>query len=364
MSGSTDSAPIPWFQLQFGEGTLALLQEVIDTEYVNDGPKAREFERILAEAVGTRFALATTSGTAAIALALMAVGVGPGDEVIVPDLTFIGTATAVRLAGATPVLADVDPENLNLSADSVRERLSPRTRAIVPVHLNGRGADVSSIRAAVGTDIAIVEDAAESLGSRSRQGALGALGNISATSFAPTKILTTGQGGMLFTDDEEIHRRAMRLKDQGRDARDTMIHPVLGFNFKFSDILAAVGIPQALDLARRLERQVAMHRRYVDALADLPGLEFPAFDLDAGEVPVWTDCLTDRRDELVAHLESRGISPRPFWPPLHANPPFADETGFPVATSLCARGLWLPGGPAITDEQIDRVIEAVRAFDW
>ena len=236
--------PLPWFQPRMGNREAEAVTAVIASGYVNDGPRTRELERELAAFLGARHAVATTSGTVAISLVLMAHGIGPGDEVIVPDLTYVATATAVRLTGAAGVLADVGEHDLNLSAAAVAGRLTPRTRAVVVVHLNGRCADVEGIRAAVGTEVVIVEDAAQALGSRSGGRALGTLADGGATSFSPPKTITTGQGGMVFIDDDDACRRIMSLKDQGRDERDTFQHRSLGFNFKYTDLQAAVGLEQ------------------------------------------------------------------------------------------------------------------------
>ena len=245
---------IPWFQPQMTGGELPRLADVLDRNFLNDGPLTREFEARIAARAGVAHGIAVTSGTAAITLALMALGIEPGDEVIVPDLTFIATANAARLAGAAVVLVDVDPQRLTLSPRAVEAAITPRTRAVVPVDVNGRGADYIALeRICRECGLVMVCDAAEALGSRYGGRPLGSYGDAACFSFSPNKTLTTGQGGMIVTGSAEMADRLYELKDQGRRVRGSGgddLHPVMGFNFKFTDLQAAVGPGPA----RRLRR--------------------------------------------------------------------------------------------------------------
>src|SRR5207253_5319079 len=240
----SQDARIPWWQPRIGseEGTRVLA--VLDSEFINDGDVTSEFERRLAALAGCRHAVAVTSGTAALYLSLKAVGIGPGDEVVVPDLTFIATANAVTMAGATPVLADVDAKTLTLSTESFAQAITSRTKAVIPVHVSGRGADMDGItRIAAQHGLRVIEDAAEALGSFVRGLALGTIGDTGCFSFSPNKTITTGQGGAILTNDDQLHARLRALKDQRRPVRGTGgadLHPTVGYNFKFTNLQAAV----------------------------------------------------------------------------------------------------------------------------
>src|SRR4051812_47387476 len=213
---------IPWWHPQMSGGEEARVADVIRSNYLNDGDVTTAFEDRIAGLFGAAHAVATTSGTTAIFLALAAAGVGQGDEVIVPDVTFIATANAVRLAGATPVLVDIDPKTLNIDPDRVRDAMTPRTKAIVPVHVSGRSADMPSLMAiAAAHGLAVVEDAAEALLSEARGRKLGTIGTAGCLSFSPNKTITTGQGGMVLTNDAAFAGRLRALKDHGRPVRGT-----------------------------------------------------------------------------------------------------------------------------------------------
>jgi perosamine synthetase len=359
--------PLDWWAPEVGEAEATLVAEVLRSNYLNDGRVTARFEARLAGLLGCRFAVCVTSGTAALFAALKALGVGPGDEVLVPDVTFIATANAVALAGATPVLVDVSPRTLTMCPEAAARAVTPRTGAIMPVHVSGRASDMGALTAlARGRGLYVVEDAAEALLSRHGGRCLGTLGDAGALSFSPNKTITTGQGGVVLTDDATLHRRLREVKDQGRAAQGTGgddLHPVVGWNFKLTNLQAAVGLGQ-LD---RLEGRVARLRRtfelYRDGLAGLPGLELPGFDLAGGEVPQWVDVLADRRDALDDHLRSCGMGCRRFWFPLHSQAPYRrPDADFPVSTRQTRRALWLPSAFTLTDDDVRRVCAEVRGF--
>lgn len=362
----TDRA-VPWWRPQVGPLEYGLVRDVLDSNFLNDGDVTTRFERDIARLVGARHAVGVTSGTTAISLALTALGVGPGDEVVVPDMTFIATANAVTLAGATPVLVDVDPRTLTMSPEALARAITGRTRAIVPVHVSGRSADMDAIGAiALDHGLAVVEDAAEALMSARGGRMLGTIGAAGCLSFSPNKTITTGQGGMVLTNDDAVHARLRELKDQGRPVRGTGgddVHPTVGFNFKLTNLQAAVGLGQLAYLAERIERQKHTYRLYSTALADVAGFELPGFDIDGGEVPQWVDAVVERRDDLDRFLAAREMHCRRFWFPLHTQPPYrqADEA-FPGSTWAAPRALWLPSAFTLSDADVQAVIGAVREF--
>ncbi len=354
---------IPWFAPEVGAAEAAAVLQVLDSGYINDGGVARALERRIAERLGVRHAVAVTSGTAAIAMALLALGIGPGDEVIVPDLTFIATANAVRMTGATVVLADVDPDRFTLDLAATRAAISPRTRAIVPVDVNGRGADYPALETLCREHgLALVCDAAEALGSARFGRPLGTFGQAGCFSFSANKTVSSGQGGMVVTNDDGLHDRLREWKDQGRRHTGTGgddLHPVPGFNFKYTNIQAAVALAQMDRLETRLAHFAQRNRWYKELLTDIDGLTFPPDE--AGEITQWTDVRVSRRTEVIRALEGEGIGCRAFWLPLHRQEPYRcadDAFAGAIAASSC--GLWLPSSFSLTRAQAERTAQVIR----
>ena len=344
-----------------------LVRRVLDSNYLNEGDITGEFERHIAELLGVKHVVATTSGTAAIFLALAALGVGPGDEVIVPDVTFIATANAVSLTGATPVLVDIEVATLTLAPREVERAVTSRTKAIVPVHISGRAAAMSELLE-IGRrrGLAVVEDAAEAFSSVRAGLKLGTLGHAGCFSFSPNKTITTGQGGCVATNDDALQVRLRELKDQGRPARGTGgndIHERVGYNFKLTNLQAAIGLGQLDMLHTRLERQRRIYQMYAAGLRDLDGIHLLPFCVDEGETPQWTDALAERRDELARFLAERGIGSRPFWYPIHTQAPYRlPDEGFPQATRAIPNAIWLPSAFSLSDDDVATVCAHIREF--
>jgi len=350
-----------------GSDEIRLLRKVLESDFPNEGEYAARFEEKIERLTGAKHAVAVTSGTAGIFLALKALGVGGGDEVIVPDLTFIATANAAELCGAKPVLADVDPTTLNISVEAARKAVTDKTNAIIPVHVSGRAADMKGLSdLASEMGIHVVEDAAEGFMSRHRGRFLGTFGACGVLSFSPNKVITTGQGGMVLTDDDEVHVRLRELKDQGRPIRGTGgddVHANVGYNFKFTDLQAAVGLGQLKLLRGRLARMRARERIYRRRLAGLEGIRlFPA-DLKGGELPLWTDALVEDRGGLESRLATKDMGCRRFWHPLHTQNPYRlPDAGFLNSTALAKSALWLPSAFTLTDNDVKRVCDEITGF--
>lgn len=353
---------IPWWVPQLAGTELEHIREVLDSNYLNDGDVTRKFERQFAEMVGAPHAVAVTSGTAAIFLGLAACGVGQGDEVLVPDMTFIATANAVRLAGATPVLVDVHRATLTMDPAAAERAITRKTKAIVPVHVTGRAGTLTQIlELAESRGLAVVEDAAEAFLSRHNGRCLGTLGRAGCFSFSPAKTFSTGQGGMVVTSDPELHTRLRQLKDQGRAVTGTGgddIHPVVGYNFKLTNLQAAVGLAQLPAVAGRIKRMREIQRIYRSELSSLKGITVLPFAKD--EVPQWTDVLLEDRDRVAAEMREHGMQSRNFWFPLHTQAPYrmADEK-FPNSTWASPRALWLPSAYTLTDEDVHSVCAVI-----
>ena len=337
-----------------GEEELAEVAAVLAGGMLTMGTKVGELEELLAQACEVEHAVAVSSGTAAIHLAVLALGIGPGDEVIVPAYTFPATANVVALAGAKPVLVDVDPETFNLYPAKVE--VSPRTRAIMPVHLFGRPARVEEL-----PDVPLIEDAAGALGARRRGRACGGLGVAGCLSFHPRKIVTTGEGGAVTANDGDLAERVRSLRHHGwspSDRYDDM--PRGAFNYRLSDILCAVGIPQA----RRLEELLAARERiaagYAERLRDLP-VVLPA--ADDGDRHGWQAYVIqlDRRDEAMETLRAQGIQCQIGTYALHRLGAYRDQGSFPGADACFERALALPLHTQLTDAELDRVVEVLTA---
>jgi perosamine synthetase len=359
--------PIPWWSPQMTGNEYPLIKDVLDSNYLNEGDITTCFEQNVAKLVGARHAIAVTSGTIAIFLSLAALAVGPGDEVIVPDVSFIATANAVRLAGANPVLVDIDPSTLNIEPEEITKALTPRTKAVIPVHVSGRAANMPAVlEIARSHNLFVVEDAAEAFMSSFNGKYLGTFGHLGCLSFSPNKTITSGQGGMILTDDDALHKRLRELKDQGRPARGTGgddIHYSVGYNFKLTNLQAAVGLGQLSALHVRIQRQKRIYSLYSENLKGFEGIRLQGFHLDKGEVPQWTDAIVDRRDELDRYLRERAIFCRRFWFPIHTQKPYLlPDDNFPNSSRLIPKALWLPSAFTISDQDVATVCSHIKEF--
>jgi perosamine synthetase len=337
-----------------GEDELAEIAAVLESGQLTMGPKVDELEQLLARACGVAHAVAVSSGTAALHLAVLALGLEPGDEVLVPAYTFPATANVVALAGFRPVLVDVDPETMNLDVERVADAVGPRTRAVLAVHLFGRPLDWEALQASVPERVALLEDAAGALGARRRGRPCGSLGRMGCLSFHPRKIVTTGEGGAVTTDDGELAAAIRSGRHHGWDEGDM---PAPGVNYRLSDVLCALGIPQV----RRLDELLAARARVAAAYAErLAGVvETPS--ADEGDVHGWQAYVVrvDRRDEILAALRAQGIEAQIGTYALHRLGAYAGHGSFPGADAAYERALALPFHTALGDSELDLVASAL-----
>ncbi|HSP72970.1 MAG TPA: DegT/DnrJ/EryC1/StrS family aminotransferase [Gaiellaceae bacterium] len=336
-----------------GAEELAAVAEVVETGQLTMGPKVAEFEAGLAAACETEHAVAVSSGTAALHLAVLAMGIGPGDEVLVPAYTFPATANVVALAGARPVLVDVDPETMNLDPERAHAAVTPRTKAIVPVHLFGRPARLDRL-----PELPLLEDAAGALGARRGGRACGGIGAAGCLSFHPRKIVTTGEGGAVTTNDPELADAVRQMRHHGWKPPENVELPVPGLNCRIPDVLCALGIPQV----RRLEELLAARERvaagYAERLRDLP-VTLPG--ADAGDRHGWQAYVVqvERRDEVLAALRAEGIEAQIGTYALHLLGAYRDHGDFPGATHAFETALALPFHTRLTEGELDRVAGAL-----
>jgi dTDP-4-amino-4,6-dideoxygalactose transaminase len=370
---------IPVMRPWLGEEEAEAAAEAVASGWIAQGPRVQEFEEAFAAAIGTPHAVAVSSCTAALHLALIAAEIGPGDEVIVPSLSFIATANAARYVGAQPVFADVDLATQNLAPETVEPHLTGRTRAVILVDQAGVPADLDAIRALCDPlGVTVIEDAACAAGSTYRARPAGAGAALAAFSFHPRKLITTGEGGMLTTSDGSVATRLRRLREHGMDISAADRHrsqqPVIehytevGFNFRMTDIQAAIGLVQLRKLAPMIARRRALARRYQELLAGIPGL-LTADDPPHGETnyqSFWTLLPEESavgRDELLRLLADAGISARRGIMAAHLEPAYAGAkpSSLPATERLTARSLILPLFHQMTESQQEHVASVVMS---
>jgi perosamine synthetase len=356
---------IPLYQPYFSGREKRYVNECLDSLWIAKGPFISRFESQFAQYLGARHASTVCNGTAALHLALLALGIGPGDEVIVPTLTYIASVNVIAHVGATPVFADSLPDTWQLDPDDVRRKINSRTKAVMAVHLYGLPCDLEQLGAICRQHgLRLVEDCAESFGASFQGKPSGTFGDIAAFSFFGNKTITTGEGGMVVARDAEVHRKVGHLKGQGLSDVGEYWHDILGFNFRMNNLCAAIGLAQLEMAAEILDRKRRIAGWYHARLRDLP-LElhqesegakhsFWMVSALAADAPV--------RDALRAHLRSAGIETRPAFHPAHTMPVFHTTERFPVAESICQRGFNLPSYPALDEELVDRVCSSIRAF--
>ena len=361
-----------------GRHELNYLHKAVEDNWVAPiGPNLTGFEADLCAFTGVGHAVALTSGTAAIHLGLLLLGVGSGDEVLCPSFTFVATASPIVYCGATPVFVDSEADTWNICPERLREAIADRIKkgkkpkALILVHLYGMPAKLNEVLAiAQEYGIAVLEDAAEALGARYQGRPLGSFGQVSVFSFNGNKILTTSGGGALLTADTELAKKALFLATQAKDPAPHYQHSEIGYNYRLSNLLAGIGRGQMELLEDRVKRRREIFNWYKENLASLPGLAVaPATEPAGSRSNRWlTTILLDPEataatpETLRQHLETCRIESRPLWKPLHLQPLFADAPmyGGAVCADLFARGLCLPSGTAMTDEDLRRVARALQ----
>jgi perosamine synthetase len=357
---------IPVYQPTLGAEEEALVVEAVRSGWISSlGKYVTRFEQEFAQFCGVAEGVSVCNGTVALHLALHALGIGPGDEVIVPTLTFVASANAVRYTGATPVFADVDPITWTLDPADVARRISSRTRAIMPVHLYGHPAPMTAINElAASYDLAVVEDAAEAHGAAIGEHRVGAWGRLAIFSFYANKIITTGEGGMVLTADPQLAARCRLLRDHAMPPERRYWHDEVGFNYRMTNLQAAVGVAQLARIDTFLTRKRQIAGLYNRLLAHLPGLTLPVELPGCTNVYWMYSVLVDEqfglsRDALILALRERHIDSRPFFHPLDTLPPYQSERPRPVALRLSRQGLNLPSAPSLTDDQVAYICEAI-----
>jgi perosamine synthetase len=364
---------IPVNEPLIGDSEKRYLLRCLESGWISsEGPQVGEFEARMAERVGRRRGVAVCNGTAALEVAVAALNLGPGDEVILPTFTIISCAAAVVRAGATPVVVDSDPVTWNVTAGEIERRITPRTRALLLVHLYGLPVDLTPcLEVARRYGLRVIEDAAQMHGQTYEGRPCGSFGDLSVLSFYANKLVTTGEGGMVLTDDEHLAERCRSLRNLCFQPSRRFVHEELGWNYRMTSLQAAVGLAQIERLGEFVARKRRMGARYTERLADTPGLQLPLPRTSYAENIYWVygvvleDAVPFDAEEAMRRLGALGIGTRPFFWPMHEQPVFRKQGLFvgeshPAAERLSRRGFYLPSGLALTDEQLDRVTDAVR----
>jgi perosamine synthetase len=364
------SQVIPVAQPSLWGNEKSYVMDCLDSNWISsNGSYIERFETCFAERLGVSHALTCCNGTVALHLALMALGIGPGDEVVVPTLTYVASANAVVYCGATPVFVDSDPESWNLDPQCVERAITTRTRAIVAVHLYGVPADLAALRALADRHrIFLVEDAAQAPGAHFAERAIGAWGDIASFSFYGNKILTTGEGGMVTTNNSDLAQRVLHLKSQGMDPQRRYWFTEIGYNYRMTNLAAALGLAQLERLDDYLAQRETLWRQYQDRLSDLEGMTLQTTPEHARPVRWMVNVLlpedcSEQRDRVMEAMLEQGVETRPAFAPLHLLPPYLSTPpqSLPLAEGISARGITLPTWVGLDAQGVVRVCASLQA---
>ena len=342
--------------------------ECIDTVWISSiGKFIPLFENAFSSFCGVKHAIACNNGTSALHIALLALGIGPGDEVLVPTLTYVAAANAIHYCGATPVFVDSDIKTMNIDPHLMESAITPQTRAILVVHLYGQPADMDEIMAiARRHGLFVIEDAAEAHGAKYKDKTVGSIGDIGTFSFFGNKIVTTGEGGMAVTNDSELEAKMRLFKGQGMDSTRRYWFPVIGYNYRMTNIQAALGLAQM----ECIEEHIAAHRQvaswYQEYLKPRHGtISLPLQHPDRTHA-IWLytvvlgDDIKRERDTIMSDLAQKGIETRPVFYPMHTMPPYYEQKSYPVAELLARRGISLPTHGLLTEEDIRYIADSLQ----
>lgn len=364
--------PIPVNQPLLDGNEKQYLLECIETGWISsEGPFVKQLEEQFVERVGRQYGISVTNGSAALDAAVVALGIGPGDEVILPTFTIISCAAAIVRTGAIPVVVDSDPATWNMDVNQIEAKITPRTKAIMVVHIYGLPVDMDPVLAiARQYGLKVIEDAAEMHGQTYKGRPCGSFGDISTFSFYPNKHITTGEGGMIVTDDPVLADRCRSLRNLCFQPQKRFVHEELGWNLRMSNLQAALGVAQLERLDEFVSRKRWMGQHYTKLLTGTAGLQLPLPKTDYADNIYWVyglvldDSVSFDAEDLICRLRQQKIGTRPFFWCMHEQPVFRkmglfQNESYPVAESLARRGLYIPSGLALTEKQVGQVVETL-----
>ena len=352
----------PWIDRQ----ELKQLKRVIKSTYVVEHDLTREFEDVVSKYAGVNHAIAMTNGTVALFSCLKALGIGPGDEVLVPNMTFVATANAVLLAGATPVFCEVDEKTACLDVNILDQYLTDNTVAVIPVHLYGQSVDMDElIPFCKKYDLYCIEDAAQGVGVRFNGKHVGTFGECGVFSYYGNKTITCGEGGVVVTNSDEIKKQCFRLKNHGRDVKGVFVHEHIGYNFSFTDMQAAIGISQMNKLNRVIEKKKKIYERYMSELSSIRDLVPTFFDPRTKPVHWFTSFRTEDRESFASYLKDSNIQTRLFFCPLHQQPCYNGKYSlgaYPSSEKIYSTGISLPSSYNLKWSQQKYIIKKIKEY--
>jgi dTDP-4-amino-4,6-dideoxygalactose transaminase len=348
-----------------GRDEIKAVIEVLKSGMLAQGQKVKEFEEKVAEYVGVKYAIATSSGTTALHTALLAAGIKPGDEVITTPFTFIATANSILYCGAKPVFVDVDEKTFNIDPEKIEEKITEKTKTILPVHLYGQPADMEKIlKICESHNLLLIEDAAQALGAEFKGKKVGSFGDCAIFSFYPTKNITTGEGGMVVTNNENIAEKCRKIRNHGEYQRYFV--DLVGYNYRMTEVAAAIGLAQFKKLEKFNNKRIRNAKFLTRHLKDIDEIEVPFVDKRVKHVFHQYTIKTSRRDELREFLEKKGIQSVVYYPlPIHKQKIYQDlgyKDSLPVAEELSKKVLSLPIHPNLKKEDLKLIVESIREF--
>lgn len=370
LTGSNGVTFLPQIQPWIDRAELRELKRVVESTFVSENLVTEEFESETRKLTGSKHAIAMCNGTMALFACLKAMKVGPGDEVIVPNITFVATSNAVIMTGATPVLCEITPDTFCLDVESAEKLISAKTKVIIPVHLYGQSADMDLIvDFAKKHQIEILEDAAQGVGVKFRGKHVGTYGRAGVLSYYANKTITCGEGGIVLTDDDEFAKECYRLKNHGRDKKGLFIHDYIGYNFSFTEMQAAVGVAQMKKLSKIIARKKAIHEMYSKELNVISELKPQYIDERTSPVFWFVSYTTKDVESLSNYLLKFGIQTRKFFYPLNLQPCYINSSlvknidgNFNISEKVYNEGISLPSSYTMTENEQKFVIRKIKEF--
>ena len=361
---------VPQFEPYVGLDEYESIKSCFDINWITEGPKSKEFVEKLCKKIGVEYGVLAPNGTLALYMGLKAMGIGVGDEVIVPNFTFIASANAIEMVGATPVFVDVNVEDCQISVEDCERVITPKTKAIMPIQLYGMSSNMTEVMGFANKhNIKVIEDSAQGLGVEWAGKGCGSFGEVATFSFFADKTITTGEGGLVCTNDKDIYEQLLYIRNQGRINRGSFVHPEIGYNFRMTDIQSAIGLTQLGKFDEIAGKKNVIHKVYTDLLKDVTEIKIiQPRDEVTSYIPFRVLLLTEteKSNKLIEFMSEHGIEPRTFFYPLHRQPCYKDtittDNDFPNSVYLYEHGICLPSFANLSIEQITHVCDTIKKY--